>query len=67
MRISGMVILLIGAGFLVFNVGASVYFMALTGGWSLGGFAHGLLIDLLAITCIVAGALILRQSRRPAS
>ncbi|HEX3918926.1 MAG TPA: hypothetical protein VHW60_16435 [Caulobacteraceae bacterium] len=63
MRAAGIVILLIGAACLLLNVAVIVYFMAVTGGWSLSGLARQPVVDFLALTCIVAGALIIRQSR----
>jgi hypothetical protein len=65
MRASGIIILLIGAAALLLNVGTSVWFMATTGGWSLVGLVRPPLVDFLALTCIVAGVLILRVSRHP--
>jgi hypothetical protein len=64
MRAAGIVITLIGAGFGLLSLGNVIYFMAITGGWSLGGFGRLWVTEIQSVTCAVAGILLVRQSRR---
>ena len=41
----------------------SFYVMAITGGWSLGGFGRLWFTEIQSVTCVVAGVLLVRQSR----
>jgi hypothetical protein len=66
MRAAGIVIILVGAGFGLLSLGAIIQYMAITGGWSLGGFGRLWVTEIQSVTCVVAGILLIRQSRPPA-